>query len=76
MNVADALARLKGVRPCAGGHVACCPAHDDHHPSLSIREETARRDFTASRVVVTAGCAPLGFRARRRRCVEMDVCTQ
>jgi putative DNA primase/helicase len=38
MNVAEALARLKGVRPCAGGHVACCPAHDDQHPSLSIRE--------------------------------------
>jgi putative DNA primase/helicase len=38
MTVAEALARLEGVRPCAGGHVACCPAHDDHHPSLSIRE--------------------------------------
>lgn len=34
MTVADARARLKGVRPCAGGLVACCPAHDDHHPSL------------------------------------------
>jgi putative DNA primase/helicase len=45
MNVADALARLKCVRPCAGVHVACCPAHDDQHPSLSIREENGEARF-------------------------------
>jgi phage/plasmid primase-like uncharacterized protein len=38
MTIADALSRLEGVRPSAGGYVACCPAHDDRNPSLSIRE--------------------------------------
>jgi putative DNA primase/helicase len=32
------LARLVGVKPCAGGRVARCPAHEDRKPSLSIRE--------------------------------------
>ena len=30
------LARLKGVRTSQHGWVACCPAHNDHEPSLSI----------------------------------------
>jgi hypothetical protein len=30
------LARLKGVRKSIRGWVACCPAHDDREPSLSI----------------------------------------
>ncbi len=38
MKVANALPRLKGVSLCVCGYVACCPAHDDHHPSLSVRE--------------------------------------
>lgn len=37
-ELADVLAKLKGVRPCANGYVARCPAHDDRNPSLSIRE--------------------------------------
>ncbi len=32
------LPRLTGVRPAARGYLALCPAHDDHHPSLSISE--------------------------------------
>lgn len=36
MTVADVLARLEGVRPCAGGWVARCPAHPDQQNSLSI----------------------------------------
>jgi DNA primase len=24
------------VRRVAGGYLACCPAHDDRHPSLSV----------------------------------------
>ncbi|MFN8533879.1 MAG: hypothetical protein U0556_10050 [Dehalococcoidia bacterium] len=32
------LARLDGVRASGSGHVARCPAHDDHHQSLSIAE--------------------------------------
>jgi hypothetical protein len=38
MNLVETLARLDGVRPCAGGYVARCPAHDDNDPSLSVRE--------------------------------------
>ena len=32
------LERLEGVKKSGGGYVARCPAHDDHHPSLSITE--------------------------------------
>jgi hypothetical protein len=32
------LAMLEGVRQCASGYVARCPAHDDRTASLSIRE--------------------------------------
>jgi hypothetical protein len=42
MTVADALTRPEEVRPSAGVFVACCPAHDDRHPSLSIREAENR----------------------------------
>jgi putative DNA primase/helicase len=37
VTVRDVLDRLPDARPCAGGWVACCPAHEDRHPSLSIR---------------------------------------
>ena len=41
--IADALlSRLKKVRGRAGSWVACCPAHDDRSPSLSIREDGDR----------------------------------
>jgi len=32
------LSRLEGVRRTSDGYMARCPAHDDHHPSLSIGE--------------------------------------
>jgi twinkle protein len=32
------LDRLEGVRRAGNGWIAKCPAHDDHHPSLSIGE--------------------------------------
>ncbi len=32
------LGRLRGVRRAGSGYVACCPAHADQNPSLSIRE--------------------------------------
>jgi hypothetical protein len=38
MKLDVALAQLAGVKPCAGGWVARCPAHKDRKPSLSIRE--------------------------------------
>ena len=41
--IADALlSRLKKVKGRAGSWVACCPAHDDRSPSLSIREDGDR----------------------------------
>jgi DNA primase len=39
MNVEDFLSRLHRVKPTGRGTwLACCPAHDDRNPSLSIRE--------------------------------------
>lgn len=32
------LSRLKKVRGRAGSWIACCPAHDDRNPSMTIRE--------------------------------------
>ncbi len=32
------LARLEGVEGRDGRYKALCPAHDDHNPSLSVRE--------------------------------------
>jgi hypothetical protein len=41
--IADALlSRLTKVRGRNGSWIACCPAHDDRSPSLSIREEGDR----------------------------------
>jgi hypothetical protein len=66
MEIRTFLARLDRVRPCAGGWIACCPAHADRHPSLSINESDdgkillhchAGCDFT--RVI-----GALGLRAR------------
>jgi putative DNA primase/helicase len=31
------LAQLRKVQKCGSGFVACCPAHDDRNPSLSVR---------------------------------------
>jgi len=38
MTLTEVLARLEGVRRCAGGYVARCVAHADRNASLSIRE--------------------------------------
>ncbi|MGH8593010.1 MAG: DNA primase [Gammaproteobacteria bacterium] len=39
MTADDLLARLDKVRPRGkGSWMACCPAHDDREPSLSVRE--------------------------------------
>jgi hypothetical protein len=38
MTIESLLERLDGVRRSGGGFVAICPAHDDHTPSLNIRE--------------------------------------
>lgn len=38
MQISDFLARLDGVKRHGDRYTAKCPAHDDHTPSLSIRE--------------------------------------
>lgn len=39
MNIINnVLSRLGGVRECGDGWTALCPAHDDRHPSLSVKE--------------------------------------
>lgn len=41
-NLRRLLESLKKVRRSGPGWVACCPAHEDRNPSLSIREKNAR----------------------------------
>jgi hypothetical protein len=36
------LSRLRRVRRSGKGWVALCPAHDDHHPSLSLTQNSSR----------------------------------
>ena len=39
LDINDVLDRLKNVKKCGTGYSACCPAHDDRTPSLSVKEE-------------------------------------
>ena len=40
LGAAEQLAsKLKGSRRSGDGFIACCPAHDDKNPSLSISED-------------------------------------
>jgi hypothetical protein len=48
------LSRLEGVTETATGHSACCPAHDDRNPSLSI----ARGRDGKVLLKCFAGCRP------------------
>jgi len=38
MDVTTLLSRLSGVRGRKGSWMACCPAHEDRSPSLSVKE--------------------------------------
>jgi putative DNA primase/helicase len=38
----EVLSRLKAVRRASNGWLARCPAHEDHSPSLSIRESNGK----------------------------------
>jgi len=43
MNLNDFLTHLKGVKKLANGeYLALCPAHDDHNPSLSVKQDKDR----------------------------------
>jgi hypothetical protein len=54
LGFTEALSRLRKVKRRGKQAYACCPAHEDHHPSLSIREA----DTPGIGFVVTchAGC--------------------
>ena len=51
---AEAIAKALGGRKAGGTWVACCPAHDDRTPSLSIRDARANRNKVLVRC--HAGC--------------------
>src|SRR5262245_42237532 len=40
-NAAWLADNLEGSRRSGDGYIACCPAHDDQNPSLSINEDAA-----------------------------------
>ena len=42
MTIDEFLSLLENVKPQGAGYIACCPAHDDKHPSLSIKEEDGK----------------------------------
>ncbi len=60
---AEFLAKALGGAPEGDGWKACCPAHDDRNPSLSIRED--KRDGTVL-VHCHAGCDQLDVLAALR----------
>jgi CHC2 zinc finger len=59
------LDRVKCTKP--GNWIACCPAHDDKHPSMTIRElEDGRvlvHCFSGCSVAQILACVELGFDA-------------
>lgn len=50
--LSDLLARLSGVTGSGTSFMALCPYHDDHHPSLSVRQS----DDGAIHLKCFAGC--------------------
>ena len=42
MTIDEFLSLLENVKPQGAGYIACCPAHDDRNPSLSIKEEVGK----------------------------------
>lgn len=42
MDIYDILSRLDKVKKNRNGYSACCPAHDDNNPSLSICERDGK----------------------------------
>ncbi len=54
MEEAEFLDHFDGVKPVHNGHMALCPVHDDHDPSLLI---TVSEDGTRIRPHCFAGCS-------------------
>jgi len=42
VDIDEILIKLDAVRRQGDGWIALCPAHNDHHPSLSIRERNGK----------------------------------
>ena len=42
MKVVEFVTYLEGVKTTRKGYVACCPAHNDRHPSLAVAEKDDR----------------------------------
>lgn len=42
MEIEDILSQLDKVKKCGNGYIACCPAHDDNRPSLSVKEDDGK----------------------------------
>ncbi len=61
MTISEFSARLAGVKGSGGQITARCPAHDDRHQSLSVREGDGGRIL----VKCHAGCA-IGERTDRQ----------
>jgi hypothetical protein len=66
VRLQDFLDRLDDVRPAGREHLARCPAHDDHAPSLAVRQDGDRilmccRSHHCRREDI---CAALGLRLR------------
>ena len=53
MKIAEFVPYLNGVKTARNGYIACCPAHDDRHPSLAITEAEDRL-----LIHCRAGCSP------------------
>jgi hypothetical protein len=67
MNPTDlVLSRLRGKRRSGGGWIACCPAHEDRSPSLSICEGRDGRVliYCHAGYPTTAVLAALGLQMR------------
>ncbi len=63
MTIEPFVGRLSCVRPSGHGYVGCCPAHDDRHPSLNIREADDGRILVHcfAGCSIEAICAALGI---------------
>ena len=63
---AEAIANALDGRPSGEGWVACCPAHDDTTPSLSINETSAGKVLVKCFARLPAGgrhCSPAETRS-------------
>jgi hypothetical protein len=63
VSIDEVLAKLQGINAQNGYFIARCPAHDDHDPSLSVKEGTDGRVLlkchagcTTDEIIAALGC--------------------